>query len=388
MVDKIIIKVATSNTRGFLRNLLDYNYENIEFIYNKNAVYEISSKTRNFLATIIKWPIFDYFGVFQVVESKGFDCDMYFSYNRFLNADKPYVILLENPSALVNYCWERPDYIITKKRLTKLFAAPELKGIICMSKVCYSHLRDLYDIPNSLQVWQVYPFVLDDDDYSDLQIQKKAHSRVMECLYVSSEFNLKGGCDIIEVCRYFEKNNPSIHVTCITRQDSIHEKQNEIIKNLSNLDIVEFNLSKSELDEYYKKASVLLNPTRLDSFSLVTLEAMKYGCTLIATDVYAIKEMVDDGINGFLGNSMYTAWDEDGKLNKYIRKHMKETVCSGEIDENIVRWMIDKLEMLNANRDLLEQMCVSSFARSRNHEFSEKAISEEWSKILIGALEG
>ena len=387
-MEKVVVEVATSNTRGFLKNLLDYKYENIVFKYNDSAVYEISNRTREFLAAAIKMPAFDYFGVFQVVKAIGSDCDVYFSYNRFLKTDKPYVILLENPSALVNYCWERPEHLITKVRLKRLFSDPNLKGIICMSKACYNHLSDLYTLPNHLQVYQIYPFLLDDDSYFPSNIIEKTHYSVIECLYISSDFNLKGGCDIIEVCKALEHKRLPVHVTCITKIDSIQQNQKNDITKLNNISIVEFNLSKEELDEYYKRASILLNPTRFDSFSLVTLEAMKYGCALIAIDVYAIREMVNDGVNGFLGKPMYKVWDEDGKLNKYIRNHKNSTVYSGKIDKHLVEWMIDKLEMLSADRVLLESMCTTSLTMSRNREFSEEAISKKWSSILGNASKG
>ncbi len=381
------IKVATSNTRGFLRNLFDNELEDFFFEYDDGSVYEISGNMRNFLASAVKFPIFDFFGIFQVVEVLENDCDLYFSYNRFLRADKPYIIFLENPSALVNYCWERPKHLITRYRLKKLFTDEKLKGIVCMSKACYRHMNDLYSLPDSLPIYQVYPFICDDLCFDEIDVKCKATAPVLECLFVSSDFNLKGGGDILEVCKLFKQANEKIHISCVTKKSTVSEHQIEEINNLDNIDIIEFNLSKKELDNYYKKASVLLNPTRLDSYSLVTLEAMKYGCALIATDIYAIKEMVHDGINGFLGEPMYKVWDEDGKLNKKIRRNKRKTVYSGRIDWKLVSWMGEKLTLLAENRELLYELCMESLHMARNENFSQKSISGKWNEIFNSALE-
>ena len=153
---------------------------------------------------------------------------------------------------------------------------------------------------------------------------------------------------------------------------------------MSNVNLVEFKLSRVELDEYYKKASILLNPTRHDSFSLVTLEAMKYGCAIIATDMYAIKEMVLENYNGYITKPKYPLWDEDGTFNKYLRTHQKQTICSGDIDDDLVDWMYEKMVYLENNKKELNRLCVNSLKLARETEFSEKLIIKKWKEIFEG----
>ena len=184
----ISVKVATTNTRGFLENLFNAQNEKVEFIYNKQNVYEINNHMKSFLAKLIRCPIFDILGVFQVVRAENVREDVCFSYNRFLKSNKPYVIFLENPSALVNYCWERPKYFITKKRLRKCFLDSNLKAIVCMSKTCFKYINNLYDIPKNVKILQIYPFVKDDFEYSFNNIKFVARKKILECLYISADF--------------------------------------------------------------------------------------------------------------------------------------------------------------------------------------------------------
>ena len=99
--DRMIkVRVATSNTRGFLVNLFEHSFSRVIFLYEKKDLYEVFGKTRGLLANVIKWRIFDYLGIFQVIKPVDSEENAYFSYNRFLDTDKPYLVLLENPSAL------------------------------------------------------------------------------------------------------------------------------------------------------------------------------------------------------------------------------------------------------------------------------------------------
>ncbi len=376
----INIKVATSNIRGFLKNLFDCDSEVLRFHYCSDVVYEISNKKREIFARLIKLKIFDYLGVFRVIKI-NVDDDASFSYNRFLKTNKPYVIYLENPSALVNYCWDRPKHFIAKRKLEKCFNEKNLHAIVCMSKACCKSIRSLYSIPDDLHLCQVYPYVPDDEKYGVSNIKKNVYGDLMECLYISSEFDLKGGCDILQAFKLCDSEK--IHLTIITKSSCLTYEEKNLIKQLPNIELVEFNLDKNTLNEYYKKASILLNPTRFDSFSLVTLEALKYGCAVLATDMYAIREMVHEDYNGYLHEPMYKVWNDDGIMNKKYRIHRKKTVYSGKIDQDMVDWIAHKLKYLNSNRNKLYELCCNSLNLARGDEFSGKEILQKWEEIYI-----
>lgn len=380
------IKVATSNTRGFLKCLFDHRFNEIKFVYKNDDVYEVPSKLKVILTQMITWSIFDYLGIFQIIKVYDDECDMLFSYNRFLKTNKPYVIFVENPSALVNYCWERPKKYIAKRKLKKCFEDKNLKAIVCMSNACYRYFDNLYERPDTVDKLQIYPYIEDDYSFTEFDIDKKVNSRELECLFISSDFELKGGRDIISTFEYLDRINSNAHITLITRKSSIRENDLERINSLRNMTLIEFALSKEELSEYYKKAVVLINPTRRDSFSLVTLEAIKYGCAVLATDVYAIKEMDVDGFNGFITSSMFKIWDEDGVRNKYDRTHPKKTVMSGAVDETLVEWMKTKIELLDSDRALLKQMCINSLKHARNEELSDISIAQKWENLFLKYL--
>ena len=78
------------------------------------------------------------------------------------------------------------------------------------------------------------------------------------------------------------------------------------------------------------KSDVLILPTFVESFGMVALEAVAHGMALIATDVYALKEILEDQKNGVLLKPPISVWDEIKPSNYHydlvnIKQHIKNT---------------------------------------------------------------
>ena len=56
----------------------------------------------------------------------------------------------------------------------------------------------------------------------------------------------------------------------------------------------------AQLDALYAWADAVLLPSRFESVPLIVLEAQRFGCAVVATDVGATGEIVEDGVDGFL----------------------------------------------------------------------------------------
>lgn len=378
----INVKVITSNNRGFLKDLFNNSWTDIVFHYRTENIYEKVSKKRAILSRLIHLKIFDYLGVFQIIKVKDTENDLYFSYNRFAASDKPYIIYLENPGALMNYCWNRSKYFLARKRIQKLMNDRKLSAIICMSKICENTLGNLYKLPDNLKIMQIYPLVSADKDYGVGEIKTSVYHGTIECLFISARFRLKGGKDIIEVFKALEETDASVHLTIITRLEEMLPEDMEQIQLLHNVTLQDFNLGKDELSEYYKRACLLLHPTRWESFGLIVLEAIKYGCAFIGTDVYAIREMVKDGYNGYLIKPQDKYWNDDGSKEEKMSLETKRRANEGVIDTELVSWMKQKILELVQNRGRLEELCRNAYRYAREGEFSESYITEKWDRIL------
>ena len=376
------IYVATK-TRGFLSHLFLHNNDEFEFIYKKNNIYETNSKIKMLISRLVRSSIADYMGLIQRIRVKKGIGDMAFSYNRFLNSELDYVIYLENPLALVHYSTERAKSYIGKLKLKKYFKDSHLKRIICLSKACYETINCFYNIPQNILIEQIYPFIPNLDSINKEIIIKKSNNKTLECLYISANFKLKGGNDILSAFdRLNEAGINNVKLKIITRIDDLENRLINKIKLNSNIELLDFKLSKEELNNIYANSNILLHPTRQDSFALVILEAMKAGNIILTTDLYALPEMVEDNYNGFLIEPKYRFFNKDNMPNENVWNNRKKTIYSDYIDENVVNFLFEKIYYLNKNRDILEKMALNSFEKSTKGEFGEDFIINKWKNIF------
>lgn len=383
----IIVSVETKNIRGFLKELFNYSFSNISFLYEERKTYEKASKLKVLAHKLGKSWLFDFLGFFQIINVGDKKCDVCVSYNRFLNSNKPYIIILENPSALVNYSWKRLNKYMTKKRLERCFKDENLKAIVCLSNACKDTIRQFYNIPERIKIERIYPLIPEDYSISEDKIARKADEKVINCLFVSSQFELKGGRDIITAWSKVKDVDNRFKLSIITDKNTIREEDRKLIDEYSSIDLYDFNLSKKELYKMYADTQILLMPTRMDSFCLVVLEAMKYGCAMVGTNLYALKEMIIDNYNGYVKTPKYQYWNTDNTPNLYVIKNKKKTILSGYIDDDIVNLIVDSLEELEGNREKLRQFCVNSYKMATEKSFSEKSIANQWTRLIEESIE-
>lgn len=382
----IQIKVVTKNNRGFLKNLFTYPFKDIKFVFSQNEIYEIPSGVKSIAAKLLRSSVLlKNLGWFQVLKESisESNIDLGFSYNRFVKSNKPYVIILENPSALINYRWDVAKTKLGKRKLRTCFEDKNLKAIVCISKACMKGLYKTYEVPNNLIVKQIYPLICDNDSINESRIIDRANQKKLKCLYISSDFYLKGGGEILEAFNNFIDQD--IELTIVTRISTVKREDIERIRNNHKIKLIEFNLNQEQLQTLYSSSAILLMPTRRDSFNLVVLEAMKSGCAIIATPVYAIKEMAIDESNAFLVEQKYHYWNDDDTPNMNIIKNQKKTIDADYIDSNLSKLIYKYILMLYDNRNKLTSMCLESYKRANNSEFSERDVVEKW-KLLIGDI--
>jgi len=377
--------------RGFQRHLLDYFKENNEVI-EKKSFYEVSSSIKKSLSRIIRSKLSDYLGIIMIVKDNTLNNVkdntlnnvIVFSYNRFVKSQKPYIINLENPTALYHYSLARRKTYFGKIKIKKALNKSNLKKIVCISKACY----DTFDVltNNSLKskskLIQIYPLIPDSKLHKK-DVEKLARKTEIKCLFISSEFYLKSGKEVIDAFEILNNTGyDSISIDIITKIDTIRRTDLVKIKSLSNIRLHEFNLKYKELTQFYNNASVMIHLSRQESFGLVVLEALKFGCCLIGTKIYALSEMIENNHNGFLVEPKYKFFNDDNLPNQYVWNNRKQTIYSNYEDRVLINFIIEKLIYINSNRSELYRLCLNSLTKSRNMEFGEKAIKEKWHNVL------
>lgn len=372
--------------RSFFEDLFNTTINGYSFEVEPKKVYEIPKRSKKILLKIFNLRIFDFLGLFtsyQVVDES--QAEYYFSYNRFVRGvTTKYIIYLENPLALVNYSRTKMFSKRTKKKVKAMVDDPALKKIVCMSKSCFNSFHEYYgDIADS-KLTQIYP-LFSNQKATKISNSPSAKSKVI-ILFIGATFVGKGGRELyktIEILNnmYKTKTNPFLF-QIVTKKSNIPAEIELSFQKYSNVEVIEFNLSREELQTLYNKADVFTLPTRYESFGMVFLEAMKGECALIGPDIYATNELIKNKENGFIFTPTIQAWNKKNMLVSSQYRKISKYNRTSNYDLNVVKFLTEKLLFLEENRDVLSNMKAKSKERSSNKDFQDHSIINKWGEVF------
>lgn len=111
-------------------------------------------------------------------------------------------------------------------------------------------------------------------------------------------------------------------------------------KNLENIVYLLGTLSDSALNEWYNRVSVVVIPSMFEGFGLTAIEAMACGTPVIATDVDALRDVIEDGVNGFLVpyNDVENLSEKALYLLKSKTEQSKFSIKGREVVRTVYNW--------------------------------------------------
>lgn len=177
------------------------------------------------------------------------------------------------------------------------------------------------------------------------QLMEYPNSETIDFVYIGRIMTEKGFGQYIDAARYIRNKYPQtrFHI-CGEYEDNYKDVVNELIEK----DIVIYHGSVNNMLEIYKIISCTVHPTFYpEGMSNVLLESLACGRPIITTDRPGCKEIVENGINGFIVKQR-DSQDLINKIEKFIslsRDERKQLGLNGrnkvekQFDRNIV---IDK----------------------------------------------
>lgn len=367
--------------RGFLKHMSQH-MDGVEFV-SSDGYYEVSGLSAKLKSKLIRSRLFDPVGLFQVLKVEDKPCDYYGSFNRFLDADKPYFLYLENPTALYHYSLGRLRFAAGRKRFAKSLANPNLKYIVCMADAC----RDTFEkvnmpVPEHVKMATIRPFVPRNPYISRQAIMEQSKNETLECLYCvqGKRFITKGGLDVVEAVDRLRKAGNKIHLTVITGIGDLDGQTLKKLKECDGVTLFDFGFSYSELERIYAKTNVLLQPSSDDSCSLTVLEAMKGGCAVIATRLYAFPEMVEENGNGYLLEPKFRIFTKDNIPNPACWPHKEKRRQAKKKNEAFVRSIEEAILALHHDREKLCAFSLRSLELA-DTKFGEDTICDQWKDV-------
>ena len=232
-----------------------------------------------------------------------------------------FIVDLDNPWSLTGYNLKAMS--LYRPILRYILKSSRCVEIRCISQACRLSLKlhffgkAVYD-KSSVN----YPFI-------PQKVSSVASAITDDCrfLFVGTQFEIKGGQALLKAFRRVYSKVPS------AKLDVSHSSSNKYInlaKSCAGIRVHEPRFTRDEIHEQFmSKADVLVSPTYAESFSMVSREGISHGLALIATDVYALREMVEDGRNGYLIKPPISVWDDIMPSRyfhdmKNIKKHIEK----------------------------------------------------------------
>lgn len=373
-----------TRVRGFFRHLFADKHIDAEFLFHDTNTYEVNSKTHEWLSRCVRSEIGNLLGIIQSIKCTKTGCEIHGSYNRFLDSDKPYFIYVENPTALYHYCLGRNKSFLGAKRIHKKLFAPNLRALVFMSKACEKTFEVVCGkVSSDCTKAQIYPLIPKNQYVSIQQIKSKRQRATVKLLYIAqgSRFLSKGALEIIESYKML-KLEADCSLTMVTNISQIDSKIASDIYRTDGIQLLDFSFSYSDMERLYADHDILLQPTSDDSFGLTILEALHAGLAIVASRLYAIPEIVEEGENGCLIDPAYWFFDKNNIPNPAVWNNRKETIYSGKCVEFVKADLYNCLKRLLANRDLIEQMSLNSYNRAQKEPFCQNYIINQWNDLL------
>jgi len=271
-----------------------------------------------------------------------------------------FIVDLDNPWSLVGYNLRAmPIYRLFIKRFLSSARCLEIR---CMSEACRLSLRALFGDAIYNKATVHYPCIP--------QVVTEIPARhTDECrfLFVGTQFEIKGGVAVLKAFRrvYEQANNARLDVITHLPAEYAH-----LAEGCTGIHIHEAKFTRSEIhDQFMRQADVLVLPTYVESFGMVALEALAHGLALIATDVYALRELVKDGRNGRLLAPPLSIWDDHLPSALYYdiqkaKQHIRSsdtTAFENRLAQSIEQFVVDPDWRLRA-RQASTRLMAEKFA--------------------------
>lgn len=267
--------------------------------------------------------------------------------------------------------------------------ARKIVGKFLLSKYCKKIMPHCYmagksitsafgeDVRNKMEI--VYPAI----DVKKFKV--KYTSEKCKLLFIANKFFEKGGKEVLEV---FDILNKKYDIELLFKCNVPLEFKKRYEK-YNNLKFIEKVLPYESLfKRLYSKSNIFIFPTYIDTFGFSLLEAMSVGLPVIATNIFAIPEIIEDYKNGFLIGAKRYGWADNKGLMKseFLLNPQKRMHMYTLNKPDIVRQLVEKVSLLIEDSSLRKRMGRYGRRLVEKGNFSIKERNKKLKKIYEEAL--
>jgi len=343
-----------------LRELIPYPPQGYEFVVNEGASeglfkwisrnafsYRLTSAISRLVPSVL---IRARIGGFLTKAPEG--TELTFSLNHLIFRKEPWVIEIDatwdpiGPSVrhFKNY----------KKVMERTFASDYCKRVFCACEFSRQKLLSLVDCSEFERKIDILPRAVHKKEFTKKAGGEKVRLFFLGSANLAGAFEMRGGKEVLEAFGILSRKYKNLEL--IIRSDispKIMERYRDPL-GLPNIRLIDSVLPYSELEQIYHSADIFLIPAHFADW-LVMMEAMSYELPVVAANVYAASEYIDDGKTGFLVRSSAGVpyYDEGIPLLNMTSKFQK---AIQKVDPMVVADLVDKTSLLIENEALRKQM--------------------------------
>jgi glycosyltransferase involved in cell wall biosynthesis len=293
------------------------------------------------------------------------------------NFHQPYIIEFEHVGALMNFIYRGKN-----KGIKEALIAENCRMIICSSEAARNTLeefmgRDYNQV--SMKTKVVYPSI-DRKLSADLKRQETDRSAI-QLLFVGNDCLRKGFEELLTVVERLQMEGRKVYLNVVSNDADKIINEHPKIRNVW-LEKPAFT-KKRIIDDFFKKADVFVFPTRQDTFGYVLFDAMSVGLPVIATNQFAVKEIIEDGVDGWLLNLERSVLDEGYNYNAEKQKYANGRT----IDKGLCKNLYNVLSEICDDISVLENYRGKAVHKFINDgKFSINTRNSELSKLYKQAI--
>jgi glycosyltransferase involved in cell wall biosynthesis len=224
-----------------------------------------------------------------------------------------------------------PTFAYYGKEMRRLYLSEFCRKVLPWSeKAKETILEKIPELKNKIEV--VYPAI---HKFKIKKIRKQEN--IPNILFIGRDFARKGGPELLEAYRIL-RDKYDVTMTMITNLPIRLEP-------IPGLRVVPETSRQMILNKYFPTADIFVLPSYSEALPMVLIEAMYFGIPIVATDAFAIPEVVEDGKTGFIIKLPKICSRE----NFIKRIHSPEIRCK-EIVEQLVANLSTLIEDTNLRR--------------------------------------
>jgi len=256
--------------------------------------------------------------------------------------DIPYIVDFEHVIGFTDFM-QNPEFF--EKNVVSFLKDEECKKIIPLSNAAKKTLKnkmgaEYSEIKSKVRV--VYPSLplYEGEDFEREEGQKRTF------LFVGNHVYRKGLHELLEAFSRIPKEDAVLKVVSVVPPELKEAYQQE------NIQFFLPQYTHEEiLRDFFSKADAFVMPTHRDTFGMVFLDAMSCGTPVIATNQFAIPELVEDGKTGFLVETKKQyLWDDNPVFDSRMEKEMMIP------EEGLIDALYEKIVYCIKNPEELEGM--------------------------------